>query len=1148
LLVSSNQVKFEKEGNYGLLIKPTSQATEGVTHTFGLVLYTQSSETIFSPGIWNKFQGRYVDKLFKTTVQDISESLMLVIESTSDVSDIRLKLTKKHRNELNEDVWLQIPSRRKSGFFFSKSQIEQFCDVKQTGGFHGAYTSKDCNLFVKVSTAPEEISQMSILLVVGNSPITVEDGMGFSLPVPLNRPVKLSLASLPPQIMTVAFSSPTYDIQVKAILHSAGLDSLDEQSYVATGSTSVSIHIPVEHIKKHAKPWLEVIASNIDAMILKEFENRQHSEEFDFLNFMDVVISSGISELRPGISMQQKVQKGFCTHFTLKKLASSHGLVSIVRMIAGDVLMYLKKGSGTLASSHSFDQLSSSYQTGTLSLEASQAPATHNGFEEFSLAICAETNANLELAYFVNMLYPLYNINSGQVIRRLLKQDDHILIHFVAKDLKSFTINFDGESSRMLIYKKEFEGSLPTKSFDELIPPKSVEFLVGVNNSPGLPSSSRVEVGNRSLVHYVFLVKTLEDDRITFFIDDMRDTVLIELKENDKLNDMMVAGSVRNFAFSSEEFGSWMSASISLKYGSIKILTSNKPITNMNDLTHANAYTMEAKGSNAHEKRLEVIGGERNQDLIFKRSFISIKAITNTLYDIEWSNPDHRYKRLVPGKRERIRVAADRQSSVLFYPIEKNSGITSLKLIIRSDIIDEADEDGSRMADLILQNIKFSFLIDEGFGIFDSNLKVQKVVADYKNKKVVRLRASFTMTLDFNLMTGYFAVEPVASLAHLLPASASVELSLNSFISMNPNTYVFDSVVDSEVDRYEMIIPSAGKLWLDIEDCSGELHAVSSRSLQEVESAVSKPTFPTTIESFDEPAVYYILLKKKTGSKLEKISFIIRSEFMDASKPAFISSYFKNEDGSYTLSPQQVQVSEDADTVTALVQHRIPPSSVSQDYPEVTSIEVNVVIAVTPAAASTQLSKCKPIDLVKIHTQNTSVKSIGFRNYQADRNKSIANQFDFSKIASPWNMTVRYPESQSNDFNVLVYFVYYLQGQSQEESNDDFLFQLAHSQQISRPAKQSPQTGEATKKEPTTPQANNNSSTYWLFFVLFSMLLIGVIYYFIRRAMLRNINKPDSHQKSTSTATPPGPDFSSPQSTSDGSTQLEITANVSDSI
>ena len=1174
ILLTSDHKIFSSQGSYGILVRPTEVLL--TDSTFGIIISSQSGETELTPGIWNKFQGRYKDKIFKFVVGDISHELSVVVDSANFNNTIFAKLSTLHRADLERGEWVELKKGRQTGLTFNSSQISKSCGLKdkEEDPSRLRYPIKDCFVYLNVSTDSESKSQVNILLIADKYPINVENDIGFSIPSPLSSSILLVLPSSSTKRQIVSMYSPVYDMQISAILNGSVDGREAKLSYFASGTSAVALSIPREDIISMLKPKLSIMISNIDIAMKREYNEKFLTNHYDFDNFIDVQISSGAAELRPNVKTEVHVKKGLCSYLIMRKFSRKSAVISIVRIVGGDFFIYVKKGSNQLASAENKDASTSSFENGIILLEPDASPT--NEYEDYSVAVCAKTNTNTEIVSFEIVESPIYSVNAGQVLHRKVKKEEGVLVHFVAKDLKSFAINIDSEISQISAFSKVFEKDFNLQAYQDLIPSKTKDRSLGTSKSPGFPLQAKVEVPSLGIYHYTFLILSLSDDHVTVFIDDLKNTVQIDLKANEKLNEMMSKGTIRNYVLSNEDFLTGMTAKLTLNYGNLTILSSGKPIKDVNNRTGVKESKAVAQGLNAKVIEIDLEASSTSHDGIFKKSYLTLIATSEALFDIEWNTLGRKMKRFIPSKTEFIDSKDNKDVQMFYFQIGKNHGIKSLKVMIETWTSNSLNE---KFQSEWMQNTKFYYLGSKLFGATDNELKASKVIADIKSKHDYKLPGLYLQHYlwEFNVMEGFFLVEIPDQLRTVSENHMSLELVVNDFYSIPATSYTTETISGSVIKKMVIVVPNKGKLWFDLEDCSGMLHIVTSRSLNDIESKVPTPHFKAVTEEFEKADVYYVLVKvKKEYLTMQKnITYIVRSEFMDTTKPAFLSSFFKGSNPDYEISPQRVVINKPPPFLTniSVILPEKPSSTLDEMYPDIINISITIIHLFIERTDQYEkeirenplLSKCSSQDSALIETLNTGRKFAQIDNLNPII-KNNQGKLDWKDYNSKHIATIDLSIEKNKTYHMYVEIWYSIRTES---SITPIIFRFSSKQPLLLEMPGYNDSGQLP------PQMNNiddqEQSSLWsksrkviVGIVILVVVLIVVIG--IRRCMVvaqkpdefniarQNVAVSGSSGENSSIGSIETIEYSSPQDTTDqndigksGNTQLEVSA-VSDGI
>lgn len=952
--------------------------------------------------------------------------------------------------------------------------------------------------------------------------ILLEDGIGMSLPTPLVGSYNFSYMPFGKTLSTVALSSPYYSMTMRA---QEVVDSGDGPSLTASGKDFVPLHIYKENLIDQPNKFFKINVENIEREIADQFhESLDSIDLFDQENYIQIQGTSDIPELIPNTKTSHFVMTGICQNFRFVKAARSVGLVTVRSQTINNVETYIKKGHGEFASSTNFDFKSNSILSDVITVEGSSKNVSSTIKEEYSVAICSDTNTMFDILLNVDTKDPIVTLPAGEIFKKVIEKGKSFLVHFVSTRDDTLTLNIDGETSRASVYMTQVDSVLDLMELDKIAPQEDVEKLALTTNSPGIPSSTVIKVDCKArMVHYLFRIIPLDTDMITFYVMSAKQSVQIALRQNEKLQERLIAGETRKYVLRTSELEDSLQLSVMLDYGSlaIKYVTDGKESASGSltlDAAQEKSKTLTIKAKDAE---FESLGG------LFKVAYVEVKAITNCLYDLVFEPPKGFYKALFPGSRIQVNNTKEFDPPHYFYNIKNLKGIRSFKVFVILDKKIDDTQDDSQMVtdsgfkDLVLSHFNFHFINSEIFG-GKVDAETGKIVADIKKIYLTGLPSRKTVELEFAVQQGTFLIsyQNRQDLQHM---DISFELSLNNYLTVRANSYFVRYVEPGKSSEFQIHVPSKGQLYVDVEDCSGLIQVYGSANIDETKGPVSKRNeLVDKVFMFDGPGFLYVTVdQKRKDPTASAIPFILRSEFIDDSRPKLLSSYFREMGSKGQLSPSRVNLSTDTNshiiaTVNGpLVSHQ----EIEKDYPDIMTICVATYIMASVSdnkankVGDIKRKNCGRLDFQVLKSATQLMKEQNFTTFndsQACIYRQENGNFDFSLLSDNVQTVLTYPKALVDEPNqpvtVSVLLSYFLGGRQVYDDYDDYEHVLAYTAELGyvNPASAVPKNPdqEITVEQPREEEQARNSFMIKISIGLICAFAILIGVYICRRCLL----------------------------------------------
>ena len=733
------------------------------------------------------------------------------------------------------------------------------------------------------------------MFVHSDASILLEDGVGYSLPAPVKGSYNFSFMPTGSARPTVAVSSAWHDLTLRCseLLE----DDSEGVAFSASGKNYLPVHIDMEKLKNKGNPLMRVTVENLGTQIAEEFnEVTTNMELFDLKNRIQIQGSNEIVELVPNSKAGFVIVAGLCSNFRFEKAARSVALVSVQTLTMGQVSLFVKKGAGEMATPTNFDLKTHSFVSDVLTIEASDPKRSSEMKDEYSLAVCSSVTSMFVVVLNVDTEDPVFTIAPGEILRKVITKGKSHLVHFIAGKGDQLSLNTDSEKSRIIVYKSEFQNSIDMTNLKEIAPKQDQNSLVFTTNSPGIPCSSILDVGTSSnQVHYLFRIVPQETDLVTFYIISLKHPVQIELKQNERLQERLDATESRSYLLRSADLENCFNLSVRLDYGQLTIHYHSKGSDTVKaDLMDGNTEKVKTFSLTSNDSSKSLLSN------LFSETIVTITAKRNSLFELTYEPPNGFFKPISPGVRIAINNSKGVSNPVYYYQTKDPEGTTSFKLFIILDkrldnSFDQSmffSEKGFR--DLVMEHFTFHFLNSEQFGLEDTDF-ASKTVADVKSIDYIDSGDRKYLYLTFAVQKGVFLIG-YQNKQDLQNLGIAFELSLNYYFTVKANSYNIEYAYPNMPSESQIQVTSKGTLFVDVEDCSGLIQAYGSKDIEETKGAVSSRTVLTSKNfTFDEPGFFYIsVVQKRKDSTADAIPFILRTEFLDASKEHLLSSYFKD--------------------------------------------------------------------------------------------------------------------------------------------------------------------------------------------------------------------------------------------------------------
>jgi len=1163
LTIDSSSTKYIKNGKYGILVFSgfNDKTEEGTSQiVFSLSVNSHEFETTLYPGIPKRLSGNFDKRHFKIPFDPSVNFGYLVIESTDPEMEVHLQFKSKYDEDTNLTTTETVGFR--TIYEFNKTHFIDCCEgARQLG--------REAELKLLVSS--DVFSTVTILPVFGNTNILVEDGMGFSLPSPLSNSTVFSFTpSVRTQASTVTISSSIYDLSVKVDVSDG--NQPPTKTFISSGRQMTSVHISRNYIALLRNPIIRTTISNIDASIFKDFEKSVGLPEFDYEFALDVQLSSGVSELIPSVTQTHLGRDGTCSFFIVRKFAWVSGYVSVANVLSGSAMIYMKKGINVYADPKDYDIKASSLNSGFISLPATRNSTDDNEqdfgsstLEEYSIAVCTSSQTKFDIVFLTNVQAMIINLAPGEVFKKVLPANQTVIIHYMTKSVETTTVVVKGDNSRVPIYyrlgsKTDYSPNLVNSFAKE----KSEEPWF-TTNSPGIPDFQDLPSSPTSM-HHLFKLQLENTDMVTLFIASSRQSVQISLVQDSPLSDRLISKNIRHYKLTSNNFHNQLTAKIKLYYGSLLVTAQNslkkdakgsvsKKITASSGSSQGFVTdTISIMGALEDESQISEDGEIRSgkSSIFFKTGFITVEADRDSMYDIEYISDEQAvregrtnktYTQIFQGEKTKLATGN------YFYYIPSSKIISKLKVTFT--ILADKKRLGKINANAdttIVNNVKFYFLNVEGFGALDRETGVPKVAAEIKDYKSIQQGdAKTTVSLVLTALKGYLVMEiPQSLLSNLGTAlSGTMLLSINNFRSIAVNTFMMDSVRGEDFDNFQVYIPGPGKLWVDVEDCTGELVIQGGKSLADIEGyKIQSSLHEGTVVIFNAPGMYFISVKRKSQSMIPEVFYILRTQFMDIAKGTFLSSYILDLNKGNVIPEDNVKI-EAVNGISKFVNAKVkvstpdPKVSLALDYPEIKKIIVTISAVLVPAQnilleQILNKNKCKDTDYLRLNPEIKSGDSglsgqslVASTEFTVLKKKNLDTEFDWTEVSSslkslsvPISTTLDRQKDQSVSLVLNVGYTFF--GQDDDFEGDDYKIQTVYTKKliipknkiVQPPIDNKPEEPVKPKEEskpelipndpkPKTEEPTDSSSTLKLIVVAVCIIVVLVIaVYLLRRKIL----------------------------------------------
>lgn len=982
--------------------------------------------------------------------------------------------------------------------------------------------------------------------------ILVENGIGFSLPAPVGVRYNLSCALSGKKDVEISIDSPAYQLSMKAISTTNGSNP---QTFLASGKNNFGLLIP----KGNKNEVVKITLDNIDTEISQTFHDQVENQYFDNKNYIQVQGSNGIVQLMPGIKAKHVLRKGICKHFSFMKKSSSFASVATNTRISSGVLkVYVKKGCSLFASESNFDFQSKSEISAVVPIQASEE-SPHAVVEEYSVSVCSKAWAIFDILLTVDNEVPYATLAAGELMKREIKGGSSFAVHYVARHGEQFSINVDGEVSPIKVYQSSYKTMADMTDFSKLVPKIEDNTQVLASKSAGLPASLTISASKKDyLTHYVFRIVPLATDVVTFYIGSSDPAVQIGLRQNEELQENLSKGESRRYLMQTADLESELSLKIRVESGKIVLKKSEQK---------GSASEGIIIGENGPETRLIKLKPSKtgnSTDFLMNKAVVNIEATSDCLYDIIFLEPSELFSRIIPGTRYSVKSKLKSKSVKYFYQVRDTTDLKNLKVFFLLENKDKNSEADIKFKDWLLSKAKFYYVTDSSFGMDESD-SISKIVADLKNVTESVVGSRQRLTLEFAPQEGYFLIflEDTGEANHY---DLSFELSMNDYFTLGTDGYLVDYAPYSGYVGFQIYVPRKGRLYVDVEDCSGKLLAYGSLDYyQSRPNDTMKKKLTSTPVDFDGPGFYYVSVSQiqgLLGAKEESIPFSLRTEFTDAVRSTWLSSYFSSLGSKGVLNSAKVKINLQKENLTVLVSPSLVPlTSFEKDFPDFDEVDVSTIIIVRSIEEKEQTKKlpCGDLDFQLIQLANLDEKddnliSVGMNSSTIKRDNG--SHFNWTSLDHGQSATASYPHILKNSSNrlvaVSVLVIYQLSGNLIYDTYDDSSIVFGNTSFLRAPDNIEFPTGvedgaPVTKEDPVTLPDDDHKerSSGKHILILIGMVLLGVcLAVFLKMRCLKNrVGGPDEDGFTRGTRVSTSEEGNSGDQSGDATKQIEITTN-----
>ena len=972
---------------------------------------------------------------------------------------------------------------------------------------------KKCVIFIGTNTDQTINDQVNIMFVDDKGSILLEDGVGFSLPSPYGSSYNFTYTSIGKDISTLSVSSPAYELSLSATeKQTKGTPA----NFVVTGRNNIALHIPKDKLSSTEQATMGITLKNIEHEIDIEF-NTPGTERtaFDMRNYIQIQASSGVTDLIPELRSSHTLGAGVCKYFSLSKMASSSGVVSVTAMLPGQISVYIKKSATGFAEANNNDYEARSDLAVMISLNSSSETSTQR-VEDYSVAVCSRDPVQFNILLNLDLVVPFTNIPAGDILKREIQAGESFAVQYTASKNEKFTVNVDTETSTAFVYHAEYSNNMDISSIVSMIPETTSSNLLFSTSGSGIPGSNTIVAPNDQLVtNYIFRITPSNTDLITFYIGSSKPSAQIALRQNEKLQERLSKGENRTYVLRTAELERELKLMIKVAYGQIVIHT----LTENDDKNESKADIVGGNGETV--KEIIITPRQKQNQLnplesVIREATVVVETKTDSMFDIIFEQPQESFMRIVPGKQYSVNNEKNVSDIKYFYQIRDTKDIESFKVYFMLD--EDEIECSTNFKDHVLQRTKFYYITNEDFSIEDDD-SLSKIVADIKDSKDMSYSKRKIVSFEFAVQKGFFMMTFSRS-QEISRYSLSFELSMNNYFTLGANNYILDYSEPAGYSGYQIYVPQAGKLYIDFEDCSNQLVAFGSQDIYKTRPhAKDRSKLVTESIQFNEPGFYYVLVMHRQGLQgsisTDTIPYILRTEFMDQVRYTWLSSYFAAVGGNGLLDASKVVITTSREGLKASISGSIEPSSsLATDFNEIDEISVTTIAVASKVGDRTKRPKlaCKDLDQQLINfgkvfkkIDNATTFAINTAVFSRDTSRS----FNWSVLKAGMSVDVQYPLAVEDDANrdmmVSVILLYRLYGNKTYDAFDDSSVVMAMMMPVTAPQtvefKDDSDNGDHVKICGGRDDPDRNNGAKILIYVILSFILLLGGAWFLRKYM-----------------------------------------------
>lgn len=975
-----------------------------------------------------------------------------------------------------------------------------------------------CVLKIQVNSRIDTDQTIKFMFVHDKGRILLEDGSGISLPSPLTGSYNFTYMPYAKSVATIALNSPFYTMTLKA---TEGTD----KTFVATGRSFVPLHIPKEKLQ-NVGSVLDIKLENVETDIAGQFnENISTVGLFDKGNYVELQAFSDYPELVPNIKSSYMVMEGICQNFRFSKKPKSTGLITVTSQVGREVAIYVKKGAGELASFLNHDLKSYTGMSEVLTVDASESTSLMD--DEYSVAVCSSATSLVDILLNIDTSAPVISLSPGEILRKVIKKGSSYLVHFVTTKDDKLTVTADGEIGRVMVYKSSVDDALDFMELDKLMPKEDPQNLVLNTYNPGIPNSCSLPVESKAkIVHYLFRVVALDTDLITLYVLSSKIPVQIALRQDEKLQESLMAGESRKYILRSAELEKDLKLRVKMDYGQLMVSYTTPGADPRSDII-----------SDIEKQKILSLSAVKESagliDSLINTATVTITAKKNSLFDIVFEKPQGFYKAINPGTRITVNNSKDTASPKYFYRIKDQKSIKAFKVFIMLDRrVNEPLQQmlagsESNFKDLVMSHFKFQFIGSENFSSQQDN-DDGAIVADIKNADFTDYGDRKLLVLDFTVQLGTFLIgyQNREDLQHL---DISFELSLNSYRTMKANSFNLEYADVDKPSEFQIMVPESGDLYVDFEDCSGLLQVFGSTDIDETKGPIAKrKPLSDKVFSFVSPGLFYVSVEqRRKDPTFLSIPFLLRTQFISDKRQTLLASYFQAIGTKGAIAADKVTITSNQSQVAVSLNGQIaPPQSLATDYPDINFVCLTLYTTLAPKTTEkktgdVKAAGCGWLDYQVLKSATILVKGNENMTYSQSEScvyRDADGKFDFSKLGNSIEAKVGYPSIMINSSNrqatVSLWISYFLGGPKLFDDYDDFEHVLGYSSDVVVPSNLTAETpwNETIPELPIIEEEINKepkeSGGRGLFILILILVLICLLVaiYLVRRLILSNRN------------------------------------------